>query len=164
MSGERGEVQALLKSMFPKAIYVHCNSHRLNLVLCAAAKASEHVSTFFETVNQIHNFFTGANRHARLIEIQKELNPKRKVMELDRSCDTRWSSKSESVHKVLHLLDVILEGLAEFSESSGQTKTDADNLLHQIQTKSLFSYLLLFVNCLTTQILPLRGCRVSLSV
>ncbi|CAK6969183.1 zinc finger MYM-type protein 1-like, partial [Scomber scombrus] len=42
MSGHRGGVQAILKETFPKAVYVHCNSHRLNLVLCAAAQASGH--------------------------------------------------------------------------------------------------------------------------
>ncbi len=47
MSGHRGGVQSILKETFPKAVYVHCNSHRLNLVLCAAAESSGHVSTFF---------------------------------------------------------------------------------------------------------------------
>lgn len=109
MSGHRGGVQVLLKETFSKAVYVHCNSHRLNLVLCTAAKVSGHVATFFDIVNNVHNFFTGAQRHARFIALQKETHPNRQCIELERSCDTRWSSKSGSVHKILHLLDVILE-------------------------------------------------------
>ena len=84
-------------STYPKAVYVHCNSHRLNLVLSAAAESSGHVSTFFTVINQIHNFFTGAQRHARFMENQKEMHPQRPCKELERSCETRWNSKSGSV-------------------------------------------------------------------
>lgn len=71
---------------------------------------------------------TGANRHVRFLEIQKELRPDRQSLELEHSTDIRWSSKSDSVGKVLTLCDAILETLAEFSEGSGQTKVDADSL------------------------------------
>lgn len=47
MSGNRGGVHVLLKQTFKQVVYVHCNSHRLNLVLCTAAKVSGHVNTFF---------------------------------------------------------------------------------------------------------------------
>ncbi len=144
MSGHRGGVQSILKETFPKAVYVHCNSQRLNLVLCAAAESSGHVSTFFTVINQIHNFFTGAQRHARFVELQKEMHPERPCKELERSCDTRWSSKSGSVHKALEMLDVLLETLAEYSETSGQTKLDADNLLQQMQTKKFIFMLVVF--------------------
>ncbi len=163
MSGHRGGVQSILKETFPKAVYVHCNSHRLNLVLCAAAESSGHVSTFFTVINQIHNFFTGAQRHARFVELQKEMHPERPCKELERSCDTRWSSKSGSVHKVLEMLDVLLKTLGEYSETSGQTKLDADNLLQQMQTKNSFSCLLCFASCFSAAILPQRDCKVQQS-
>ena len=56
------------------------------------------------------------------MEIQKEMHPNQQAMELERSCDTRWSSKSGSVHKILQLLDVLLEALAGFPETSGQNE------------------------------------------
>ena len=74
MLGHTG-VQAVLRENFPKAIYLHCNSHQLNLVLCSAAKESGHVSTFFDTVNQIHSFFTGAQWHAWFIRSRKKCTP-----------------------------------------------------------------------------------------
>lgn len=112
-------MHVLLKQTFPRAIYVHCNSHRLNLVLCTAAKVSGNVSTFFDTLNQLHNFMT-ARRHARFMQLQKEMHPDRKERELERGTDVRWGSRSGSVRKTLELLDVILESLAEFSEENGQ--------------------------------------------
>lgn len=144
MSGNRGGVHVILKRTFPDAVYVHCNSHRLNLVLCTASKVSGHVSTFFQTLNSLHSFMTGAHRHAKFLEIQKELHPNRQCLELERSTDTRWSSKSGSVSKVLVLLDVILETLAQFSETSGHTKVEAESLLQQIQTKKFLFLLVTF--------------------
>ena len=143
MSGYKGGVQALLKETFPSAVYVHCNSHRLNLVLCTAAKASLEISSFFDNVNQIYSFFTGAQRHARFMEIQKEMG-RVKCLELQRACDTRWSSKSGSVHKILSLLDEILEALCEYAETRSTSTVEAENLLNQIQTKKFLFLLVSF--------------------
>lgn len=65
-------------------------------------------------------------------------------MELERSCQTRWSSKSGLVHKILELLDALKETLAEYAESSGQTKIDTEQLLQQIQTKKFLFMLVTF--------------------
>lgn len=54
MSGAKGGVQLILKRTFPLGFYIHCCSHRLNLVLSSVAKASRHMNTFFETLNSIH--------------------------------------------------------------------------------------------------------------
>lgn len=157
MSGNKGGVHVILKQTFPQAVYVHCNSHRLNLVLCATSKVSGHVSAFFDTVNNIHSFMTGSSRHARFVEVQKELHPDRPFLELQRSVDTRWSSKSGAVSKILTLLDVILEVLAEYSESSGQTQAEAQSLLLQIQTKKFVFLLVTFGKLFQTSDFATRG-------
>jgi len=69
----------------------------------------------------------------------------KKTLELERSGDVRWSSWSNAVSKVLTLLRPILEILATFSENSGQTKLEADSLLHQMQKKR-FLFLLVTLN------------------
>lgn len=145
MSGNKGGVQAILKETFPRAVYVHCNSHRLNLVLATVSKSSVHVSTFFETLNSLHSFMTGSSRHARFLEMQKELNPTRQPLELERSTDVRWSSKSGSVKKVLTLLDAVLEVLSEFGDSANsQTRLEAQALAHQMETKKCIFLLVTF--------------------
>ncbi|KAJ4932772.1 hypothetical protein JOQ06_011187, partial [Pogonophryne albipinna] len=58
----------------------------------AASKVSPGISTFFDVINNLHSFMTGTRRHARFIEIQKELPPGKPTLELERSCDVRWSS------------------------------------------------------------------------
>nr|XP_033815478.1 zinc finger MYM-type protein 1-like [Geotrypetes seraphini] len=135
MSGDKGDAYIILKRTFWRAIYVHCNSQCLNLVLHTASKAHPCANTFFETLNSLHDFMTDTQRHARFLEVQKELHPDRQCLELESLRDTKWSLKSGSVKKVLTLFDVILEVLAELSNSAGQAKLDAQFLLFQIETK-----------------------------
>ncbi|XP_058603710.1 zinc finger MYM-type protein 1-like [Onychostoma macrolepis] len=139
-SGGRAGVQVLLEKTFPHAVYVRCHSHRLNLVLSTASK----VATFFDVINLLHHFMTGANRHAQFLQIQKELHPNKPCLEPVRSTDIRWSSKSESVSRVLTLYDVILKTLSEFAEGSGQTKIEEESLLQHIQRKRFIFLLVAF--------------------
>ena len=158
MSGNKGGVHVLLKKTFKSAVYVHCNSHRLNLVLCTAAKVSGNISSFFDTVNALYSFMTGVRRHARFIELQKEMHPTRRVKELERATDTRWSSRSGAISKTLELLDVLLEHLAEcLDESDRRTSQEADSLLQQIQTKKFIFLLVAFGKLFDTSDFATKG-------
>lgn len=108
MSGHKGGVQAILKETYPHAQYVHCHSHRLNLVLAAVARTSQDASKFFDTLNNLHTFMCGSERHARFVDIQKEMRPDDRPLELERGCDTRWSSRSTAVSKVSNVLATLM--------------------------------------------------------
>ncbi|KAL7381111.1 hypothetical protein ABVT39_000625 [Epinephelus coioides] len=95
------------------------------------------------------------------MEIQKEMHPDRQSMALERSSNTRWSSKSGSVHKILKLLDVLLEALAECAEGSGQTKTEAEQLLQQMQTKKFIFMLVTFCKLFENSDLATKGLQSS---
>ncbi|KAL4152705.1 hypothetical protein QTP88_000538 [Uroleucon formosanum] len=53
-------VQKRIKDQVPLAQYVHCCAHNLNLVISDAAKSSKQVTSFFETVQSIFNFFSSS--------------------------------------------------------------------------------------------------------
>lgn len=89
------------------------------------------LSTFFDVINNLHSFMTGSNRHAKFMEIQKQVRTGRPALKLVRASDFHWSLWSCAERKVLTLLDCILE-YSEFS--SGNTKVEADSLLQQMQT------------------------------
>lgn len=94
----------IVKQTFPQAVYVYCNSHRL----IKASKVSGHFNTFFDTTI----YMTDSSRHARFVEAQKELRPRRPCSELEWSKDMTWSSKSGAVSKILTFLNIILEVLS----------------------------------------------------
>ncbi len=89
------------------------------------------------------------------------MHPHRQPLELERSSDTRWSSRASSVSKVLQLLDVILEMLAQCSEKNGETKVEADYLLHQVQTKKFLFLLVTFGKIFETTEFATRGLQSS---
>lgn len=57
MSGAYNGVQALLRNDVPSALYVHCASHNLNLVINDAVKSCKKVSSFFTTLENIYSYF-----------------------------------------------------------------------------------------------------------
>lgn len=130
-------VQSILKRTFTCALYVHCNSHRLNLVLCDASKGCPDFGTFFEAINALCLFLT--HGQARFIEIQKEMHPDRPPLEI--ALDARTHHHYQHVTDIFSLFDVVLEMLAEFAECGGQAGLEAQSLLQQVQTKK-FTFLL----------------------
>ena len=71
MRGMYKGVAARIKRDNPRAIYVHCNAHILNLVLVDAAKAIIAARNTFGTISELHNFMEGsAKRHAVFEEMQ----------------------------------------------------------------------------------------------
>lgn len=56
MSGLYTGVQARIAAMEPTAVYLHCASHNLNLILNDSVKIQE-VRRFYDTVEHIYVFF-----------------------------------------------------------------------------------------------------------
>ena len=56
MRGSYKGVATRIKRDNPKAIYIHCNGHILNLVLVDAAKMVIAARNTFGTVDELHNF------------------------------------------------------------------------------------------------------------
>lgn len=61
MSGDQNGVHAILQQNFiPRAIYIHCMAHRINLVICDVCSVVPYIDEFFSIVSKIHEYFTGS--------------------------------------------------------------------------------------------------------
>ena len=59
MSGQHNGVHVILQQNFmPKAIYIHCMAHRLNLVICHVCLIVPYIDEFFSIISKIHEYFT----------------------------------------------------------------------------------------------------------
>lgn len=58
MSGHLRGVQALIKQLNPKALYFHCSSRRLNLVLVHSIKFVSGAARFFALLESLYLFMT----------------------------------------------------------------------------------------------------------
>ena len=146
MSGKNGGVQALIKKAgYVNATYVHCASHRLNLVLSATAERHPIIKSFFDTLDLPYTFMTGTKRHAAFLDFQRERYPNAPVFELAHSCNTRWSSRSMEVERFLRRFDCILDTLSLFEDDQdAETKLAANSLLGVLQTKKFVILLVFF--------------------
>mgnify|MGYP003502848750 FL=1 len=163
MAGKDGGVQKLIKDVgYHSAVYVHCASRRLNLVLSSTAEHYPEVKAFFDTLDLLHNFMSGSKRHAAFLEMQKAHYPNAPPLELVHSCDTRWSSRSLEVEKVLRRFDCILDTLELFEDDAdAETKLAASSLLLHIQTMKFVTFLVFLADCTSSVNSVQRLCRVQ---
>ena len=93
MSGCNSGVSARILEINPKALYIHCHAHRLNLVLVdQLAEASD----FFSLLECLYVFISSSVPHSVFISKQSS---SRKV-ELKRLSDTRWSCRHSSIKAI----------------------------------------------------------------
>ena len=61
MNGDFNRVQAKFREKVPRAVYIHCPAHRLNLVLTYCLKNISKLSEFFSVVQRIYAFISCSN-------------------------------------------------------------------------------------------------------
>lgn len=91
VAGRNNGVQEKLRKEVPQALYVHCHTHRLNLVLVDCVRNVKPAAEFFDIVQMLYNFFSGSVVHDMFLKKQKVLDPSGQNVELKKLSDTRWA-------------------------------------------------------------------------
>jgi hypothetical protein len=90
MSSDRVGVQTRIRQISPRALYVHCNSHVLNLSIASACKLP-YVRNMIDTLNAVFLFFNLSPKRQRFLErILDQMAPDLKKKKLVGLCKTRW--------------------------------------------------------------------------
>ena len=136
MSGCKNGVQKRFRDDVPQAVYIHCFNHRLNLVLVDCIRRVQDAAEFFESMECLYVFFTGSVTHDLFVKKQKELEPKKQVVELKRLCDTRWSCHENACIAVKSTLPAICGTLSDMrTDSSAKRRTEAKSIQSLIDFK-----------------------------
>ncbi|KAI3508749.1 hypothetical protein L1887_23762 [Cichorium endivia] len=126
MKGKHHGVQKRLLDINPRAFYMPCGCHSLNLVLCDMANSCHKAKTFFGTCQTIYNVFSSSTkRWSILLKYIDELT-------LKSLSATRWESHIESVKAIKTQFPQIrkaLKKLAKISED-GKVVRDAESLVN----------------------------------
>ncbi|XP_065658996.1 zinc finger MYM-type protein 1-like [Hydra vulgaris] len=129
MKGIHSGVQKRIRDINPRAFFVPCNAHSLNLMVCDAAKSSSKAVSFFGLVQEVYNYFSGFNiRWAILMKSVQTLT-------LKPLSDTRWESRVESLKTLKYEYSKVYDALVEIANSSEydiSTKFQANNLAKQM--------------------------------
>lgn len=125
MAGKEGGVQAILRKKYPRALYFHCSSHKLNLVVNDANAVPE-IRNTVATIKDVIMFF-------RESTIRRNYAPN-----LSRLCETRWSEKYKSIRKFSQHFPELVKSLETLSVEGNYATRKSAYQLHSAVTKPVF--------------------------
>lgn len=131
MAGKDTGVQRRIREKYPKAVYFHCASHRLNLVVNDLNIVPE-IRNTIGTIKKVIRFF-------RESTLRRKKIPKIPIL-----CETRWSEKYRCIRNFSNNFSAIKEALSQLStdnEANQETRSQAFQL--DIATSSV-----VFIVCL----------------
>ncbi|KAG8174416.1 hypothetical protein JTE90_001306 [Oedothorax gibbosus] len=132
MSGKVKGAQAVVQKRCPKAVYVHCASHSLNLAITNAAEVRS-IRNCFGTTEKVWSFFNTPKRQNVLQKKIETLAPNTKKQKLKQLCPTRWVQRHDAVLVMKELYNPIVSSLEEIKcWDDKDTSSGADVLLTAI--------------------------------
>ncbi|XP_074373642.1 uncharacterized protein LOC141713991 [Apium graveolens] len=135
MKGKHQGVQKRLLDINPRALYMTCACHSLNLTLCDAANSCVKAISFFGVVQRIYTLFSSSSKRWKiLLDNVSGLTVKS-------LCNTRWERQIKSAKAIRFQASQIRLPLLELKESSNDPKlvSEAESLISFIES---FEFLL----------------------
>lgn len=133
MSGANSGVQKRILEIVPNATFVHCCSHNLNLVISDAAKSTREISSFFETVQDIYNFFSSSAPRWSQLALGEEESSKLRKKTLKKMCATRWEARHNALFSLKQRFVDVLKAFTRIQLTS--TKKDEINIATALKKK-----------------------------
>lgn len=126
MKGYKSGAQAVINRRFPKALYMQCSSHTLNLVVAQSAKVQE-ISNCIGTIKDITHFLRGSAKRMSLFKEKLDLHVTECVKKtLSSLSETRWVERHETVVRFVEMFPAVLatlEDMEEWSDSVAASKS-----------------------------------------
>ncbi|XP_042387582.1 zinc finger MYM-type protein 1-like [Zingiber officinale] len=120
MKGKNQGVQRRLLDINPRAFYMPCGSHSLNLVVCDMANSCAKAKSFFGACQCMYTVFSNSTKRWNvLLEYIDGLT-------LKSLSTTRWESHIETVKAILSQASQIREALFKLAEISEDSKLSRD--------------------------------------
>jgi hypothetical protein len=146
MKGKNSGVQKRIIELNPRALFVPCSCHSLNLVVKDAVESSNEATSFFAIVQALYVFFSGSpQRWAILKENVKDAPLKLLLKPL---CTTRWESRINAIRPLRYQLYDVCKSLvaisSDNSHSDKESRQEADNLLVKINDFSFIFTLIVW--------------------
>ncbi|XP_042146012.1 52 kDa repressor of the inhibitor of the protein kinase-like [Ixodes scapularis] len=138
MSGRLNGVQAAVLEEHPSALFLHCASHCLNLVLCDAATVPD-IRNCMSTVREICSFFRGSPIRSKvLVDKVGLLCPESRKRRLVSLCETRWVERHDCILAIIELLEPIAAALQQLDESGASDNASRAHMLLLSASSSAF--------------------------
>ena len=143
MRGNIGGVQRKILDLYPKALYVHCASHCLNLALTKASSIPD-IRNMCGTIQEIIAFFSmSPKRKALLQSFISQYYPNSRKSCLVSLCETRWVERHDSVLRFADLYKAIVHTLEDLCNDQNFETSNKATILHSACEKDSFVIALL---------------------
>ncbi|KAG8429796.1 hypothetical protein GDO86_019188 [Hymenochirus boettgeri] len=136
MKGKSKGVQAQVRGLNPRAFYVPCNSHSLNLVISDAATSCVEAVGFFGIIQSLYVFFSASTQRWNVLK--QHLATTHQWFTLKPLSTTRWESRIDAVKAVRNQLGNIDDALTAVMEDptlTGTTKSKTISDVRGLQKK-----------------------------
>ncbi|XP_022175945.1 52 kDa repressor of the inhibitor of the protein kinase-like [Myzus persicae] len=131
MSGHLNGVQSIVRRTFPRALYVHCSAHSLNLAISDACKISA-IRNCVGSVSSVCTFFRGSAQRTEVLKkcIQAQTTLLTNIkMTLVTMCETRWVLRHDCIKRFKEMFIPIVNALEHLEKSvNKETSTTAHQL------------------------------------
>ena len=143
-----GGVQGRLASENPKAVYMHCNSHILNLCIVQACSLPL-IRNMNSTITETSYFFKNSAKRQAFLE--KVVNNETSTVKVKDLCRTRWIYRHEAYENFFILFEyliTVMEAIVSRDDAYGEMNWDSNTIvaangLLNMYTK--FSFIISFI-------------------
>ncbi|XP_025192119.1 zinc finger MYM-type protein 1-like [Melanaphis sacchari] len=129
MAGKVGGVAKLIRNRYNKALYFHCASHRLNLVINDLNKIMI-IRNTIGTIKEIIKFYRESTLRRNLIP------------NIPLFCETRWSSKYKSIRLFSANFIAIIQSLQSLSVNGIKNSNTRQRALNLYSSISNFTFII----------------------
>jgi len=113
MAGATKGAAARLLELYPKALFTHCTSHRLNLCIVKCCSIRE-IQNSMEIADSVCRFFNNSPKRQLFLETFLQGERKKKLKEL---CRTRWVERHDAFEVFIHLYKPLVNCLESLSQA-----------------------------------------------
>ena len=130
MKGKEAGLQTRILKINPKALFVRCANHSLNLVVVDSAKSFTETLLFFGVLTQLYSLFSSSTQRWTILKKHVQLS-------LKYPSATRWESRIDCIiplrYHYSHVV-AILKELVNYSleKKDGKTAPEAQSLIVHI--------------------------------
>ncbi|XP_060865953.1 52 kDa repressor of the inhibitor of the protein kinase-like [Metopolophium dirhodum] len=131
MSGQFRGVRTIISEKYPKAQFIHCSAHTLNLVLAHSCEIPM-IRNCIGTIKTVINFF---RQSALLDGLLKDAAESAGAIHLNlvSLCETRWTEKHLAVERFAEMFSVVTEALQALQDSRRECASQAYQLKQAIE-------------------------------
>jgi hypothetical protein len=150
MIGKHQGVQKRILDLNPRAFFVPCYSHRLNLIVNDIAKESIHAVKNFDVIQGIYKFLSGSSQRWDILK--KNLGEKQKHLTVKPLSETRWESRIDAIRPFRFNGGLIYDTLFEISQSKDfdrETSYEAGVLAKKMQCFEFCVFITMWYNILS---------------